>query len=291
MLSESRKLRAQIGEQRSLTVTERNLGVLCQTLRAGLHDDSIGGNGQPKPSRATLLAFAIIPLLVGGAAGAVIRGAGNHGPRRHLASAASASTSSKGHTPTKRGGKTDTAGGTSTSGTATSANGRSSSTLTVVTEGDGTGVIAASDGTIDCGEACADRYATGTRLTLTASPAKGSRQAVWGGACAGTATEACQITMSSDRSVTADFQRVVKLNISKSGNGTGTIASTDGGIACGSTCSAEYEPGTTVTLQATGAEGSDFNGWSGACSGPRACEVTLNDEETSVGASFSIHIG
>lgn len=75
------------------------------------------------------------------------------------------------------------------------------------------------------------------------------------------------------------------LSITLVGSGSGTVASTPTGIACGSACSANYATGTRVDLAATPAATSTFRGWSGACSGTGACTVTL-DSATSVSAAF-----
>jgi uncharacterized repeat protein (TIGR02543 family) len=63
------------------------------------------------------------------------------------------------------------------------------------------------------------------------------------------------------------------LNVSKSGNG--TVTSSPSGINCGSTCSASYTSGTSVTLTAAPASGYTFSGWSGACSGTGSCTVSM----------------
>ena len=54
---------------------------------------------------------------------------------------------------------------------------------------------------------------------------------------------------------------LVTLTIVKAGNGAGTVASQPPGIACGSFCSATYSKGTYITLTATAANGSKFDGW------------------------------
>ncbi|HYL81936.1 MAG TPA: hypothetical protein VEU07_14050 [Candidatus Acidoferrum sp.] len=46
-------------------------------------------------------------------------------------------------------------------------------------------------------------------------------------------------------------------------------------MACGSTCSASFSSGTSVTLTATPTAGSSFSGWSGACSGTGSCNVAM----------------
>jgi hypothetical protein len=76
------------------------------------------------------------------------------------------------------------------------------------------------------------------------------------------------------------------LSVLKAGGGTGTVASADGKIICGSTCSASYTSGTQLTLTAAPTSGT-FAGWSGACSGTGTCTVTMNAAK-SVTATFSV---
>jgi subtilisin family serine protease len=78
------------------------------------------------------------------------------------------------------------------------------------------------------------------------------------------------------------------LTVDKAGTGTGTVTSSPAGIDCGSTCSASFDAGTSVTLTATAAAGSRFAGWSGGgCSGTGTCQVTLN-AATTVTATFTL---
>jgi len=77
-----------------------------------------------------------------------------------------------------------------------------------------------------------------------------------------------------------------QLSVVASGNGTGTVTSAPAGINCGSTCSATFNNGTSVTLTASPASGSVFTGWGGACSGKGACTVVMNGGQT-VTATFS----
>src|SRR4029077_3898898 len=76
------------------------------------------------------------------------------------------------------------------------------------------------------------------------------------------------------------------LTVEKTGAGEGEVSSAPPGIACGATCSAEFEEGTEVTLTATPEAGSTFAGWSGACSGAGECKVTMS-EAMEVKAEFT----
>jgi hypothetical protein len=76
-------------------------------------------------------------------------------------------------------------------------------TLTVATSGNGSGTVGSSPAGISCGATCSHAYATGTGVTLTATPASGSVFSGWSGACSGTG--GCAVTMSQARSVTATF--------------------------------------------------------------------------------------
>jgi len=68
------------------------------------------------------------------------------------------------------------------------------------------------------------------------------------------------------------------------GAGSGRVASTPTGIDCDQDCSAIFPRGTPVTLTSVSAA---FTGWSGACSGVDACEVTL-DQARTVTATFDL---
>jgi len=76
----------------------------------------------------------------------------------------------------------------------------------------------------------------------------------------------------------------VQLTVSKTG--AGAVTSNPAGINCGSTCTASFNSGTTVTLTATPSAGSVFAGWSGACSGTGPCSLTLS-AATSTAATFN----
>jgi Divergent InlB B-repeat domain len=71
-------------------------------------------------------------------------------------------------------------------------------------------------------------------------------------------------------------------------SGSGSVLSNPAGINCGSTCSANFAAGTTVTLTATPAAGQLFSSWSGACAGTQpTCTLQLTQVRAAQ-AVFSI---
>jgi hypothetical protein len=158
--------------------------------------------------------------------------------------------------------------------------------LTVTDAGTGSGSVASVPSGINCPSTCSANYASGTQVTLTATPASGSTFAGWSGACTGSGS--CPVTMSAAESVTATFTATqFALTVTKAGSGTGTVTSAPAGISCGATCNANFNSGSTVTLTAAAGSGSTFAGWSGAgCTGTGTCVVTMSAAE-SVTATFN----
>ncbi|MGB3941599.1 MAG: toxin TcdB middle/N-terminal domain-containing protein [Candidatus Manganitrophaceae bacterium] len=76
------------------------------------------------------------------------------------------------------------------------------------------------------------------------------------------------------------------LTLTKSGTGSGSITSNPVGLDCGATCTPSFALSTSVALTATSSVGSTFTGWSGACTGTGACNVTM-DAAKSVTATFN----
>jgi CARDB protein/List-Bact-rpt repeat protein/centrosomal CEP192-like protein/fibronectin type III domain protein len=92
------------------------------------------------------------------------------------------------------------------SGSATGSSGGSSAPplLSVSRSGSGSGTVTSAPSGISCGSDCTQGYTAGTRVTLTARAASGSRFTGWsGGGCSGTGT--CSVTVSSVMGVTATF--------------------------------------------------------------------------------------
>jgi len=170
-------------------------------------------------------------------------------------------------------------------------------TLSVTGGGTGQGTVTAPgiNCTISAGSAsgtCSATYASGSAVSLSATPTGGSTFTGWGGACSGTG--GCGLTMNANKSVSATFTGPINnytLSVTGGGTGQGTVTGT--GINCtisagsaSGTCSAIYASGSSVTLAATPTGNSTFSGWGGACSGTGGCGITMNANK-SVSASFT----
>ena len=162
--------------------------------------------------------------------------------------------------------------------------------MTVTKSGNGSGTVTSAPAGINCGVDCDQIYVANTMVTLTAAPATGSTFTGWSGAgCSGTGT--CSVTMTAAVLVTATFTLDrFQLDVTKAGNGTGTVTSAPAGNACGGDCDEIYDHGTMVTLTAAPGTGSTFTGWSGGgCTGTGTCVVTVT-AATTVTATFTLNM-
>ncbi|MBF0606825.1 MAG: FG-GAP-like repeat-containing protein [Candidatus Magnetobacterium sp. LHC-1] len=143
-------------------------------------------------------------------------------------------------------------------------------TLTVIKNGQSVGSVWSAPKGIDCGSMCKNPYPSGTEVTLNPIPTLDSTFAGWSG-CDSIDTNDpvpwCKVKMSSDRTVTATFNKStaahVKLDVKKSGDGSGMIQSYPPGMDCGSRCDGLYPQGAKVRLMPMPYSGSTFGGWSG----------------------------
>ena len=146
-------------------------------------------------------------------------------------------------------------------------------TLTVARGGTGTGTVTGSG--ITCGVTCSTTVASGTSITLTATPAAGSSFVSWAN-CNTPSGTTCTMAMTADKTVTATFNTITPgpytLTVAKAGTGTGTV--TGSGITCGTTCSTTVASGTSITLTATPAVLSTFTSWTN-CDTPSGATCTM----------------
>lgn len=115
-----------------------------------------------------------------------------------------------------------------------------------------------------------------TEVTLTAAPAAGYRFDHWGGNATGVATTV-EITMNSQKTVTAYFVKLDNLSVLTSPVGGGNV-NIGSGI---------YDEGTELTLVAAPAIGYKFDHWEVDASGTSANIVITMDADKTVKAVFS----
>ncbi len=161
--------------------------------------------------------------------------------------------------------------------------------LSVTLAGSGTGVVTSDIAGINCESDCDEAYASGTSVTLSATPAMGSVFVAWGGVCSGSG--ACVLNMDANKTVTATFDTAppdtfpLDVTIDPSGTGDGSVTGTN--IDCPGDCNEIYTEGTSITLTPNPATGSVFVTWSGDCTGSGDCTVTMNASQ-SVTAKFDV---
>jgi hypothetical protein len=174
-------------------------------------------------------------------------------------------------------------------------------TIQVTKNGTGSGTVTSSPSGISCGTTCSRSFSGGTTVTLAAVPASGSIFAGWsGGGCSGTGS--CTVQINNNMTVTAAFNPAAEpppppspssgtftLTVTKVQNGgTGNVTSSPAGINCGTTCSASFASGTSITLFASPTTGR-FASWTGGpCTGSTnpSCTFTLGANTTAT-ASFA----
>ena len=91
--------------------------------------------------------------------------------------------------------------------------------------------------------------------------------------------------ITADQTISATFAPS-QYQLSVSVTGSGIVTSSPAGINCGSACLASFPSSTSVTLTASPGTGYAFIGWSGACTGTSACQVTMS-QARSVTATFA----
>jgi len=124
-------------------------------------------------------------------------------------------------------------------------------------------------------------YASGTVVTLTATPSPGYTFTGWSGDLSG-ATNPTTITMSTNRSVTAVFQAETLMYTL-----TTTASPSAGGTISRFPNVASYASGTVVTLTAIPASGYTFAGWSGDLSGATNPTTITMSTNRSITATFT----
>jgi Domain of unknown function (DUF1929) len=80
-------------------------------------------------------------------------------------------------------------------------------TFSLTVSKSGPGTVTSDLAGINCGNDCSELYSAGTRVILTAAANNRNQQTVaWGGACQGTTTSSCTVTMDAAKNVTVRFR-------------------------------------------------------------------------------------
>jgi hypothetical protein len=157
--------------------------------------------------------------------------------------------------------------------------------LAVVRSGPGAGSVVSAPAGINCGALCVASFSAYDPITLTAAAQNGSTFAGWSAPCG--AAGPCSVVPTQPTTITAFFTHsVYALMAGKFGSG--SVSSAPAGIACGNDCVHQYTHGASVKLTATPAAGWSFGGWSGACNGAGACNITMDGTKT-VTATFTLN--
>jgi hypothetical protein len=150
--------------------------------------------------------------------------------------------------------------------------------LTVTLVGTGSGTVSSDPAGLNCDAECTTTFDAGAEVTLTANPAADSLFLGWSGVdCA--PGPSCVVTLSGPKNILAVFDLAppsTSLTVDVAGSGSGTVVSNPAGISCPGTCTADFAPGTEVSLSASAADGSTFTGWRGGdCPTEGGCTVTV----------------
>ena len=160
-------------------------------------------------------------------------------------------------------------------------------TVTVVKAGSGSGVVTSVPAGIDCGLDCSESYTSDTAVALIAVASQDSLFTGWSGDCAA-GTGSATVMITGDRSCTATFVRTFSLSVQLAGDAAGSVVSGPAGIDCAASqpvCAARFQEGTIVALSPRVSADATFFGWSGACTGQTACNITMDADKT-VTATF-----
>lgn len=170
------------------------------------------------------------------------------------------------------------------------------------------------DGKIDKESVCKVKFAKGEQVELqNSTPSTQYEFAIWGGNCRSSEkNDSCVIKMSSNKTVSATFDKKTEGNftvsVRKTGAGNGTVKSYDikgrydGKINCGNNCSGKYETICAndrtgaehcgyIILKASSSKGSKFSGWencspSSSNDSKNDCYVYLSNEDRTIYAKF-----
>lgn len=167
-------------------------------------------------------------------------------------------------------------------------------TLSVNVSGQGK-VTSSNNANIDCGQNCSSEYVEGTVVELSATPEQDKKLKEWQGACIHNES-ICLVTMDAPKNVNVIFVDIGqrKLQLFFEGNGTVYFPGGPRGADlteefvnnklksgkfprfCRKDCKGEWSVDSRLRLVPEPAEGFEFEGWGGACSGNGHCILPMN---------------
>lgn len=161
------------------------------------------------------------------------------------------------------------------------------------------GMVKDLTGPIDCGDTCTADYTKDSTVELKAIASAGFQFKEWSN-CATSTDNPLTVTADTDKTCGATFEpastNVFALTVTPSPTN-GKITTQDGHIDCGTTCTKDYDAGTSVSLNAIPDSGFSLAGWTGDCTGTeptlaltldsaKTCSATF--QATSVGATLTV---
>lgn len=135
----------------------------------------------------------------------------------------------------------------------------------------------------ECTAVCESDWDGGQTVTLSATPASGTRFVRWGGACAGDVSQ-CTLTLAGSTSATALFAPLTYL-LTVGVKGHGNVFTSAAGSLCQKRCRLPVTSYRSVALRAVAKPGWRFKRWSGSCHGARptcTLPMTSNTGATAV---------
>ena len=131
--------------------------------------------------------------------------------------------------------------------------------LSISKTGSGTGTVKSAVGGIDCGGKCSNDYSPRVPVRLEARNGTGFFVG-WSGDCQGT-SPVCNLVMDASKNVTARFElpKLVLKKVDKAKEF--QIVSSKPGIDCGGACTATFEAGSSITLEAKGGPAGYVPAW------------------------------
>lgn len=149
----------------------------------------------------------------------------------------------------------------------------------------GMGVVT-STGSLSCGVECDETVAVGSSVELNAVADDGWTFSGWTGAASSCGTDpTCTLIVNEDLDVGATFVAGYRLTITLTGDRPGSVAASEGMLACPPACTAIVPAAITVDLTAFAPAGGAFVGWTGGgCGTAQECSVVMTGEREVVAA-------